>query len=694
MAAVLAVSAPGAAPLKTRYTTVDLIAEQASIPADGGVVTLGFHIEPDPTWHAYWSNPGDAGKGPSLEWILPDGFTVGEFAFPPPHVLPFSDLNTYAYEEAILLLADLQVPPGLKTGDTVSILGRASWVVCDDRICVPDRAGLSLRLKVGDGGINDNVASRFVAARARIPESVSWPASYTVADNKVEFTIAPADIREGFDSAYLFVNSRNLVKYGTQSFELTETGLHFVMDAAPGQLDSRTEAILTWKNTDGVSSAAALNFSQAAAPAVATRTVVNPASGTMGFLRAAIFAFIGGVILNLMPCVFPILGMKSLSLAELGGRDRSAARESGVIYTIGILVAFAITAGILLALRSAGEAAGWGFQMQNPLIVIGLGLLMVAVGMNLFGTFEFGTRIVGAGQGLTGGSERRKAFFTGLLAVVVATPCMAPFMAAALGYALTQPATTAVAVFLLLGLGLALPYLALSFVPALGRMLPKPGKWMETFKCFLAFPMMVTALWLFWILGRQLGATSMFVGLLSATALAFALWAYGGGQRAARKAGWHAAVAAGVLMCVYMATQVEAKKAMPRVAGEAPAGKLGGLDLERFDPNTVRGYIADGQPTFVYFTADWCISCKVNERVALSTDRVAQAFNSRGIKVIEGDWTTEDPAITEWLEMYGRAGVPLYLYFPSGSSLETATILPQILTSGIVVDSIARADVF
>ncbi len=683
-----------AAPQKTRYSTIDLVAEQSSVPADGGSITVGFYIEPDATWHAYWSNPGDAGMEPSIDWQLPDGFAAGEFEFPTPHLLPFGELNTYGFEEPILLLSEVTVPAGLNPGDEIIVGGAARWVVCDDKICVPERADVSLTLAVGDGAANVAAADRFAAARAALPQAVDWPAQFSVGDGKVTLEIAAAESPPSLDDAYLYVESKSLVQYGTQSAGFTRSGLSFVMDAHrnAGEADA-TRAVLAYTDANGEHRSVALQIEQSSdALAAAGGAGVVASDGGMGFLQAALFAFIGGIILNLMPCVFPILSMKALSLVNMGQQDQRAARESGIIYTIGILVAFAAIGAALLVIRSAGEAVGWGFQMQNPLINVGLGLLMVLIAMNLLGIFEIGTRVMGVGQGLTEGGERKSAFFTGLLAVVVATPCTAPFMAGALGYALAQPPVLSMAIFLALGFGLAFPYLLLSFVPALGRIMPKPGAWMESFKHFLAFPMILTALWLFWVVGKQLGATSMTIALLAAVALAFALWAYGKAPASNMKGAWYTTALAGLIGCGIAFSQVEANRFVARAEGDYSAGMLGGLEIEHFDPVRVKQYIADGQPTFVYFTADWCISCKANERVALSTDTVAQAFNERGIKVVEGDWTMEDPVITEWLEMYDRAGVPLYLYFPQGSSLETVTILPQILTPGLVVDAIVGAD--
>ncbi|MDE0177653.1 MAG: protein-disulfide reductase DsbD family protein, partial [Gammaproteobacteria bacterium] len=696
-----------AAERRTEYSTVDLIAETASLPGDGGAVTVGIYLKPDPKWHAYWINPGDAGKEVSMRWTLPEGFEAGELQYPAPHVIPFDIFNTYGFDEAILLLADVTVP-ALEGGGDVELKGRASWVVCDDELCVPERADLSITLPVDDGGIDPHNAPRFEAARAKQPKVVDWPARFEVVDGSVNVGVA---LPHAAMEPYLFVATKRLVRYDDQSSAETPFGLQF--SAAAGTKADRieeTEAVLSYRDADGADrsvlleiakSDGALSDAMAAAGPVSSGGAGNvggiggaEAAG-LGLLTAIFFGLLGGIILNLMPCVFPILSMKALSLVELSGADRKTARSSGIFYTVGILVAFAAIAITLIALREAGSAAGWGFQMQTPLVNLGLGLLMVAIALNLAGVYEFGLRMMGIGQSLTADgskSERRKSFFTGLLAVVVATPCTAPFMAGAIGYALAQPTAVALAVFLALGLGLALPYLLLSFAPGLGRLLPKPGPWMAKFRGVLAFPMLLAALWLFWIVGRQLGASSMGVAILAALLLAFALWAYGQAASAKWRPAWYATAIAGLAACITASVVVEDYRDGPQLAGDVSAGTLGKLELEHFTPERVLGYIDEGQPVFVYFTADWCLSCKANERAALATDSVGDAMNERGIKVVEADWTSEDPTITDWLEMYDRVGVPLYLYFPKGSTAETAAVLPQLLLPQIVIDAIDAAD--
>ncbi len=705
LAALIAVESQ--AEQRTAYSNVDLIAEHASVPSGGGTVTLGLHLEADPGWHAYWTNPGDAGKEASVKWTLPEGFEAGALQFPAPHLIPFDVFNTYGFDEAILLLTAIAVPP-LEAGSEIEFEATARWVVCDDALCVPERADLALTLVAGDGGIDAANTARFEVARTKMPVAVDWPARFEVVDGQVNIAVAaPHTALE----PYLFVGTKRLVRYDRQTSSEIAAGLRFTM-AAGTRADriEETKAVLSYRDADGESRNVLLDIAKADGPLADSLTAGasssnagsagggNPgvsATTGMGLATAILFGLLGGIILNLMPCVFPILSMKALGLVELSGADRKTAHASGLYYTLGILVAFAAIAIALIVLREAGSAAGWGFQMQSPLVNLGLGLLMVAIGLNLAGVYEFGMRLMGVGQSLTGdagGNERRTAFFTGLLAVVVATPCSAPFMAGALGYALAQPAAVAGAVFLALGLGLALPYLLLSFSPGLARMLPRPGPWMAKLRGVLAFPMFLTALWLFWIVGRQLGASSMAVAILAALLLAFGLWAYGQAGRARMRLAWRTTAVVALVACVAIGIRIEDYRAETQVAGDFSAGTLGKLELEHFSPERVLGYVDEGQPVFVFFTADWCLSCKANERVALATDAVGEAMNGRGIKVVEADWTTEDPVITEWLDKYDRVGVPLYLYFPRGATIETAAVLPQILLPGIVIAAIDAAD--
>lgn len=684
-------------PVRTNYSTAELVAEQASIPADGGTVTAGLRLAPDPGWHAYWINPGDAGLPATMRWDLPAGFSASELHFPAPHVIPFGELVTYGFDEPILLLSEISVPVG-QEGVTVNLRGEARWVVCDDELCVPEKASLSLTLAYGDGDLDPRTAESFAAARAKQPEMVAWPAQFERVGESLKVSVRPPDAIAEMRDPYLFVESRYVVRYAQQSASFAPGGVVVSMEAGR-KAGEATEfrAVLRFADSAGDERFAwvdVIQASDAAAPVAGGTGVPVQASpvGGISLPLAFFFAFMGGVILNLMPCVFPVLSMKALSLVRMGHTDRRETQQSGLLYTAGILVAFAVAGAVLVILREAGQAVGWGIQMQFPLVNLALALLMVAIALNLLGVFEFGVRAAGVGQSLTAGSERRAAFFTGLLAVVVATPCTAPFMAGALGYALVQPVAVALGIFLVLGLGLAFPYLLISFVPSLGRIMPRPGAWMATFRSILAFPMLATAVWLLWILGRQLGASSMAVGLLAAVFFAFSLWAYGRVFGSAQPWPWRGVAAAALVATFVTGAKVEDYGMDPTTFAEGHTGTLGGLSVERFTPDRVAEYVESGQPVFVYFTADWCVNCKVNERVALASEKVGVAFQERDIKILEGDWTNQDPVITEWLHRHGRVGVPLYQYFPEGASVAEPAVLPQVLLPDIVIAAIDAAD--
>ena len=700
---VLICSPTLAASVRTQYSQVELLAEQASLPASGGTVTVGLRLEPNPGWHAYWVNPGDAGLPVTLRWTLPQGLAAADPRFPTPHVIPFGDLVTYGFDEPILLLADIAVDVGLTVGDSLSLKARARWVVCDDELCVPEQANVELTLPVADGAPNPAMAERFAAARAKLPSKVDWPARFEATDaGGVRVAARLPDAVNAIRDPYLFVARKHMVRYGEQTASFASQGVVFSMvagarlrdaDAFPAVLAFKNETDATravWLDVQAGDDLAGLVAQAPGDPPPSDLAVSAPDTGGLAFGYALLFAFLGGVILNLMPCVFPILSMKALGLVRMSSADARDARQSGLFYTAGILVAFAVAGVALLALRAFGEQVGWGFQMQSATVNLALAGLMVAIGLNLLGVFEVGARLAGAGEALTSGGERKAAFFTGLLAVVVATPCTAPFMASALGYALVQPVPVALTVFLLLGLGLAFPYLLLSFAPAAGCWLPRPGPWMATFRNVLAFPMFATAIWLLWIIGNQLGADAMAVALLAALALAFGLWSFGRVFGNSRPWSWRVTAAVGLVAALALGWKMP-DYATARGANEA-ARTLGQLRLEPFSPERVQTYVDQGQPVFLYFTADWCVSCKVNERVALASDAVGEAFRARGIKVVEGDWTNEDAVITEWLRRYGRVGVPLYLYFPAGSTVNAGAVLPQILVPDIVIDAIAAAD--
>lgn len=669
----------------TNYAKAALVAEYSAVSEDAEYIELGVLLSPNKGWHAYWSNPGDVGKGIDIQWQLPEGFEASSPRLPTPHVIPFMGLNTYGYEGEVLVTSHITLPEGLVRGAVIPVSAVVSWVVCDDKTCVPESTELSLELNVGP------VSERhptFAKHEAEFAEVTNIKAAYQVKGDQVHIQMALGEHLAEISNPYLFVESRHLVTYSQQTIAFTPQMLTVVMDAASGAENvASSPAILSFEQ-NGEHQSIALQLESGAISVEATH---SRSFSVFEMLAAVLAAFIGGLILNLMPCVFPVLSLKVLSLSKHAASDDSRAiRQSGHYYTLGVVCTFTTVALILVALRSAGQALGWGFQMQSPGIVLLLAMLMLAISLNLFGVFEMGTRMTGAGQSLVNGGERRTAFFTGLLAVVVATPCTAPFMASSLAYALSQPVIVAMAIFISLGFGLAFPYLLLCYLPKLSEKLPQPGPWMEVMKKLLAFPMLAAAVWLIWVLGQQLGVSAMAMGLVTALMLSMSLWMFGQSRFSSSKRIWQWCYLVALIATIVSGSQTLVVNSVS-VASKG-SETLGSLEITPFDPTQLANDVDHNQPVFLYFTADWCISCKVNERVALATDSLAEAFKNRGIKVMKADWTSQDPEITEWLAKYDRIGVPLYLYFPRGATLAQAVSLPQLLTTDVVINEIDHAE--
>jgi thiol:disulfide interchange protein/DsbC/DsbD-like thiol-disulfide interchange protein len=679
-------SPAGANPVQRPNTTVELVSESASLKP-GSTATLALVVTPRAGWHTYWQNFGDAGMETILTWTLPAGFSASPLRYPVPERIPFgSDLANYGYKSTNVLLLDLTVPAD--ASGTVPLKVKAEWLVCDDQQCVPEDAELALSLPVGDGAADSARAGLFRDARAALPRTMPWAGQFAVQDKRFRITVPgvpqpPA----GTTAEYFPLDGMVMSHSAAQTVAITADGIAFETAAGTGPFPEQLGGLLKL-TVPGAPAPEGFLFTAAktaSLPAVeATATTSTTPAGLPSPLLALGLALLGGLILNLFPCVFPVLSLKALSLAR-AGETQSHARRDALAYTAGVLVTFAALGGLLLALRAGGQAIGWGFQLQDPRIIAGLALLMVAIALNLAGVFEVSTRLAGAGQGLTEKSGGTGAFFTGALAVLVATPCTAPFMGSALGAAVFFPPALAIGVFLALGIGLALPFLLTGFVPAFRRLLPRPGAWMATFKTALAFPMLATALWLLWVLQAQAGGDAMTAVLGLALALAFGLWLVGQAQ-AGRKA-WPGAV--GALAIVASLVLIPWATRDTGAATAQTAALPNGLATESFSPARLAELTAAGTPTFVYFTADWCITCKANERAALYTETVAAAFKAKGVTVLRADWTKRDDTIARALEGHGRTSIPLYLWYPAGNGAKPPVILPQILTPDLVVSTIA-----
>ncbi len=659
---LLAPAAWGQTHTTSRGTTA-LISEIAAV-APGQPFRLALDQVLVRGWHTYWTNPGGAGAPPEIIWTLPDGATAGPLQFPAPSRIPYGPLVNFGYENSATYLATITPPASLRPGAAFTLTAQANWLICAE-VCIPEEASFTLSLPVEASPRPDPaMAARFEAAEAALPGPLPFPAriGFEPTRGGLEITGLPGPVREAF-----FFPALDTLLDSTAPQHLAQQGerLTLALARGPGALPGRVEGVLTLVDNQGLRTAFNLDLTPGAMPAL-------PAP--LPLWQALLFAVLGGLILNLMPCVFPILAMKAVGLARLSGQGRGAVRAHAASYTAGVVLSFLAIGAALLGLRLAGSAAGWGFQFTQPAFVAGMAWLMLAVGLNLSGVFAIGGPVVsGPARGGHAGS-----FLTGGLAVLVATPCTAPFMAVALGAAAAMPPVEMLAVFAAMGLGLALPYALLGLAPGLARLLPRPGAWMERLRQFLAFPMYAAAAWLVWVLAQLSGADGVAMGLLGALLVAFAAWALGlaqqGGARLARAAAMLAALAALALL--------------PGFGGPgAPA-----LAAGRHEPwaaARVEALRAEGRPVFVNLTAAWCISCKVNERVALETTAVQAAFAAARVAQLVGDWTRGDPAITALLRAHAREGVPLYLLYPAGGG--APAILPQILTEGMLLRAIAEA---
>lgn len=641
-----------------------LVAE-SDTPAPGSSVALAILMDPKPGWHGYWKNPGDAGVETSIDWRLPAGVEAGPLQYPVPGRLLISGLMNYVYEGPYAQLVTLRIPAALKPGTPLPITATLRYLACTDKICVPETAELALTLTTGGTGAVPARRDEFDRYRRALPRPLGSEGRFEVRGDRLRMAV-PLPAALPVRDVYFYPLTADALTYAAPQ-RLSRSGDTVIVETQGGSSAGGLAAIdgvLKIGAQDGLLVRATRGSVPAAGVPLLTPEPQQRASWTT-VLAALGGAILGGLLLNIMPCVFPILSLKALSLAR-AGEDEAAARREAAAYTAGVVLMCVMLGGALLALRAGGAAVGWAFQLQDPRVILLLLLLVSAIALNLVGLFELPA--ITAGERLAAGGGTGGAFWTGVLAAFVATPCTGPFMGAALGAALVLPSVAALAIFAGLGVGLALPFLLLGFVPALRRRLPRPGPWMVRLRQVLSIPMFLTALALAWILSRQAGWEGLLLGLAAAVVLAAALWWVGRRQGGARP--W-------LPLAPAVAASLVALALIPPAT--APAAARGGavLDAEPFSEQRLAALQAQGKPVFVYFTADWCVTCKVNEKAVLARDEVAKHFADRNIAVLVGDWTDGDPAITRFLESQGRSGVPLYLYYQAGKPVQ---VLPQLLT--------------
>ena len=647
------------APVVSPRATATLVTDTDA--ASGAPFHAGLRLRLAPGWHTYWQNPGDAGVAPDLTFTLPPGATAGPIAWPAPQRVAEGTVTTFAYSGAVLLPAAITAPAG-----PLTLRAHASWLVCE-RLCVPEEGDFTIDLPAGTA-IPSAEAPLFAAAAARTPVASPYPAH--IAPDGVLSLAAPG---LPVAKAVFFPAASGVIDEDTAP-RLTVTNAGIDLALKPGaSFDPKADLAGLLVLTDAKGGETYLSVTALPGPATAAA-----AQRSLGWVL--LLAMAGGLILNLMPCVFPVLAMKAISLAQMSGEQRSTIRLHAGLYTAGVMLTFMGLGAALLAARSAGQAAGWGFQFQSPVFVAATTWLLFVVGLNLSGVFAVGGRMVGAGQSLASRGGAAGSLFTGALAVLVATPCTAPFMGAAIAAALAAPPAATLLVFAAMGLGMALPHAILAAAPGLARRLPRPGAWMDVLKQGLAFPMYAAAAWLVWVISQEAGPDGVLATAAGLVAAGFAAWAFGRAQRATGGARWAglAAAAAGALAVAAI---------LPGITLAAAPTPHEAEGSEPYSASRLAALRAEGRPVFVNMTAAWCVSCLVNERIALSPRVVREAFASHQVAYLKGDWTRQDPAISAFLRDQGRDGVPLYIYYAPG---RPPAVLPQILTTAEVLDQVDR----
>jgi thiol:disulfide interchange protein/DsbC/DsbD-like thiol-disulfide interchange protein len=675
-----------------------LVSESSAIaPGQSFWVALEFDIRDG--WHTYWRNPGDSGQATRLTWQLPPGFTAGDIVWTTPHRFEIPPLVNYGYAKHAVHLVNVTAPKDLPVGTPVVLSAKASWLVCSD-VCIPEDASLQLKLPVGaqPGAADPADTALFAAARGELPSAELAATTARVRNGRLVITLGKewgATLPQIKSLAFFPYDDGGIEYAAPQTLARGENAVELDMKLGyqPPKGGTIRGVLLATEqsgsDTMTVPMEIAASFTGAVADARSGAGAGTPENGGASLPALMLFAILGGLILNLMPCVFPVLSIKAIGLVEQAKKHPAAVRAKGVVFALGVISSMLCLAAVLLALRSGGEQIGWGFQLQSPLFVTFLVYLLLAVGLNLSGVFEVGGGLAGVGDGLTQGDSYRASFFTGVLTTLVATPCTAPYMAFAVGAALTQPPMAALGIFAALGFGLALPYLLLSFAPWMRRALPKPGAWMDTLKQVFAFPIYASAAWLLWVLAQQTSSFGLGAALAGAILISFAAWAYQKSKSSSM--GGRVTALATAALAVLLALILPVRFA--DVAAASPSVSAGGTHAadqwQPYDAAEVAKLNAAGQPLLVNFTASWCLTCLVNERNAFADSAVQEVFRSKRVTLMKGDWTNRDPAITRALASFGRAGVPLYVVYNAKPGSSEPVVLPQLLTASVVQQAFA-----
>lgn len=657
----------------TERVTATLMMERPTV-APGDSIWVGLKLEMAPGWHTYWRNPGDSGLATMINWSLVPGLEVGPIQWPTPERQPYGDLMNFGYSDEVTLLARLSVADESPTGNAL-LSARITWLVCAD-ICIPEDGSFSIPITVDPSAPQSSTIDgvHLTSVALALPEPVPGLVTASMTPEMLTLDADWTDIPDGDVTFYPYAT---YLMDNTAPQTVTQTADGFRLTVAtvpdPDQLDTLGGLITIGAGESQRSFAfenAPLTLG-AASPLAAAIATTN-----MSFVAALLFAFLGGILLNLMPCVLPVLSIKALAIVKHG--DSGTTRRDALAYTAGVMASFGVLVAVLLILKAGGDRLGWGFQLQSPGFVTILAYIMFAVGLSLSGVFNIGSGLMGFGANWIKDDGPVGSFLTGVLAAVVATPCTAPLMAPAIGYALTQPPLVVIAVFEGLALGLAAPFLLIGFVPAVARALPKPGAWMDTFKQVLAFPMYGAAAWLVWVVAQQVDPMGFAATLAGLILVAFTAWMIG------RSTGESRGLGTGLATAALIGAILLASVPQPQVAQTTQTSSAS-LNWESYTPARLEELRATNTPVFINFTAAWCITCLVNEKAVISTADVKAALENKGVVYLKADWTNRDPAITAALESFGRSGVPLYVLYDAAGQPH---VQPQILTPGAFVEAL------
>lgn len=651
-------SSNAATSIKNTHATASLFSE-VTATEPGKTIWLVLSLKMQPGWHSYWKNPGDTGLPPKIKWQVPNGVKIDNMQFLTPTRFDTNGIVSYGYAKQAYYLIPITFAKTINLHN-VLIKADVDYLVCEQE-CIPEFASLTLPLRIANKTILSQQAEKVRALLQQLPKAYPANVSFSVNQKNITLNIPIDQLQQQIKTAYFFSEQPSVVDINrAQTFQVNAQQLLLTLPRDYLPPNDILPGILKLGTSKGQQS-----FHISAHNTVAISSV------NWQFWRAILFALLGGIILNAMPCVFPILSLKALSLVKQASAEPRVVRLNGLSYTAGVVLSFVLLGGLLIILKLGGTQLGWGFQMQSPLFVAIMFLLLFIIALNLLGVFEFTSRLSNIGQNLvTGKQQYWSSFFTGVLATIVATPCTAPFMGVAMGYAFTQPVAVILLFFVMLGFGLALPFLLLSFSPSLTRFLPKPGNWMVTFKELMAFPILLTCIWLLWVLTQQIGGQGLVMALLAAFIIGFGLWLW-----RKQKMPWLKRITVlllSVLLIVFLfhLHNLQTVKSPQSDSTVQPLKQV-------FSMQRLQQLRKQGKPVFVNVTADWCITCKVNERGALANAEVLQTLKQRKIHYLVADWTNTNAKITEYLASFNRQGVPLYVFYPVD---KPPVVLPQLLT--------------